>query len=89
MVTISNDKNTTVYEVEMVFYKYNSGRGDNGNYICTEKFSNLESAKNFYNETKIEFSCGTLPENFADQYVGFGYLVSIKGIYKITKEKLC
>lgn len=71
------------YEARAIYHKYNSGRGDNGNYHHAKKFNTLASAQKYLQEIKLNDSAWA-HENFRID----GYFVKLEGIFKLTEEKV-
>jgi hypothetical protein len=91
----------THYEVRVLCYRYNSGRGDNGNFIETIEFDNeaearacaekMKSWARYYDFEKREPVIPNEGAEFADdRYPCGGFIESIEGVFKVdhTETKL-
>lgn len=78
----------TYYEVRLVFYQYNSGRGDNGLKYDKDKFDSLEEAQVRYNELKTMLNNNVSTSELASEYVWDGCLKHVEGIYEVKERKL-
>lgn len=72
-----------IYEVRFTYYKYNTGRADNGWYQERVRFAELAQAEKYAQEVRIADS-HWLDENFHI----FGYVERVDGIWKVTDEKV-
>lgn len=50
---MNNYKKTEVYFVEYCIYEYNSGSGNNGDYVFEKKFLSLQEATEFYEKLSL------------------------------------
>jgi hypothetical protein len=71
------------YIVRFRYYKYNSGRGDNGYYLHEVNFDSLAKADVFAREVNcLDDSHKWLVENFRIN----GFVEKCLGIYRVTDE---
>ena len=89
----------THYELRVLCYRYNSGRGDNGNFIATIEFDNEEQARacaekmkswcRYYDFEKREPVIPNEGAEFVDERSACGgFIERIEGIFQITETEL-
>ena len=73
------------FNVSATYYKYNSGRADNGNYSLSYSFETIEEARELYLNMKSHLKDY---EWLYENYCIDGYLIAVHGIYQITRVRV-